>query len=67
MNIAEKRDFIHNHLHQVNEPAIDDIYVKMMSLVKESLLEESEEDIKNNNLVSHKIFKQEVLNWRPVK
>ena len=67
MNVDEKRDFIHSHLHQVKEPVIDDIYVRITSVVKESLIEESEEDIKNNRLISHKSFKQEVLNWRSTK
>ncbi len=67
MNKVEKRDFIHSHLHQVGEPVINEIYDKMLSLLNESLIEESEEDIKNGNLVSHEALKQEVLNWRPTK
>ncbi len=67
MKAVEKRDFIHSHLHQVGEPAINEIYDKMLALLNESLIEESEEDIKNGNLVSHDTLKQEVLNWRPTK
>jgi len=32
MNVVEKRDFIQNHLHQVNEPLINEIYAKIASL-----------------------------------
>ena len=67
MNEVEKRDFIHSHLHQLEEPVINEIYNKMLSLFNESLIEESEEDIKKGNLVSHEALKQEVLNWRPTK
>lgn len=67
MDITEKRDFIHSHLHQVKEPVLNDIYEKMLALFKEAMLEESEEDIKNGNVISHQSLKQEVLNWRPTK
>ena len=67
MNIIEKRDFIHNYLHRVKEPVIDELYEKLKSLLNESLLEESEDDIKNGNLTSHEAFKQEVQSWRDTK
>ncbi len=67
MNITEKRDFIHSHLHQVREPAINEMYNKMLSLLKESMLEESEEDIKKDNLIPHEALKQDVHNWRNTK
>ena len=67
MNEVEKRDFIHSHLHQVGEPVINEIYDKMLSLLNETLIEESEEDIKNGNLISHQALKQEVFNWRHTK
>lgn len=62
MNITEKRDFIHSHLHQVKEPVLNDIYEKILALFKEAMLDESEEDIKNGNVISHQSLKQEVLN-----
>ncbi|MBI9036183.1 MAG: hypothetical protein JEZ03_17115 [Bacteroidales bacterium] len=67
MDIVEKRDFIHSHLHIVREAVIDDIYNKMLALFNESLIEESEEEIKNGNLISQESLKQEILNWRPTK
>ncbi len=35
MNIIEKRDFIHSHLHQLNEEFISELYQKINSFVKE--------------------------------
>jgi len=67
MNTEEKKYFIQNHLDQVEEPVIDDIYQKVLAFVRESLIEESEEDIKNGNVISHQALKKEVLNWRPTK
>lgn len=67
MNVIEKRDFIHNYLHRVKEPVINELYDKMLSLLKESLIEESEDDIKNGNLTTHDDFKQEVQTWRRTK
>lgn len=67
MNVLEKRDFIHSHLHQVKEPVIDDFYNRMVQLFQESMLEESEDDIKNSNLMSHESLKEEVKGWRSIK
>ena len=50
MNVIEKRDFIDNYLHRVKEPVINELYEKMIFLLNESLIEESEDDIKNGNL-----------------
>lgn len=67
MNVVEKRDFILSHLHRVNEPVINEMYNLMLSLLNESLIEESEEDIKNGKLITHEALKQEVQNWRGMK
>ena len=67
MTTVEKRDFIHSHLHRVEEPVINDIYGKMVSFLNESLINESEEDIKNGDLISHESLKKEVLDWRCTK
>lgn len=67
MNVLEKRDFIHSHLHQIKEPAINEMYDKMISFLNESLIEESEEDIRNGNLTTHEAFKMEVQSWRTMK
>ena len=49
------------------ENAFPVIALASVSTICESLIEESEEDIKNGNLISHESLKQEVLNWRPTK
>ncbi len=67
MNVVEKRDFIHSHLHRVNESVINEMYNKMLSLLDEFLIEESEKDIENGNLIAHNSLKQEVHHWRPTK
>ena len=67
MNVVEKRDFIHSHLHKVNEPVIDEMYTKMLSLLNEFLIEESEEDIKNGKVISQEALKKKTQNWRTTK
>lgn len=34
MNILEKRDFIHSHLHIADDGLIDELYLKIQSLIK---------------------------------
>jgi hypothetical protein len=36
MNIIEKRDYIHSHLHQVNDNILDELFEKVASYFKES-------------------------------
>ena len=67
MNLIEKRDFIHSHLHQVNEPMINEIYSKIASLKNEFLIKESEDDIISGNVITHDSLKQEVHSWRKTK
>ncbi len=67
MNLVEKRDYIHSHLHQIKEPAINELYGKLQSYLDDALVEESEEDIKKGNLTPHEDFKQEVKSWRHTK
>lgn len=67
MNTVEKRDFIHRHLHRVKDTVINDIYDKMVSFLHESMINESEEDIKNGDLISHESLKEEVIAWRCTK
>jgi hypothetical protein len=64
MNVVEKRDYIQSHLHLINEPAVNELYNKLVSYMDDALIEESEEDITNGNLTSHEAFKQEVQSWR---
>ena len=67
MDLVEKRDYIHSHLHQVSEPAINELYEKLHSFLDDSLMEESEGDIRDGTLTAHEVFKQEIESWRPTK
>jgi len=67
MKTIEKRDYILNHLNEVKEPALDELYKKMVSFVDESLIEESEDDIRKGNLTSQAEMKQEIQSWRDMK
>jgi hypothetical protein len=67
MNVIEKRDYIHNNLGKIKEPALNELYDRLTVILEESLLEESEEDIRNGNFTSHEVFKQEVQSWRSTK
>lgn len=67
MNVDEKRDYIHNHLSKIKEPDLNELYERIYVILQDSLLEESEEDIRNGKLTSHEAFKQEVQSWRSTK
>lgn len=46
------------------------VHIKILvalSLLEESLIEESEDDIKNGNVTTHNDFKHEVQAWRNMK
>ena len=55
MNTVEKRDFIHSHLHQMDENTINDLYEKLqkVEVLKEKLTTrafKSEDDIQSGNI-----------------
>ncbi len=57
MNIVEKRDFIHSHLHQIDEKTINELYEKLQKgeILKEKLTSralKSEDNIKSGNVFS---------------
>lgn len=67
MNVVEKRDFIHSHLHRATENTIDEFYEK---LHKENVLKvklenralESENDIQSGRIFSKEEIKQRTVN-----
>lgn len=67
MNTTEKREFIHKHLENLESNQVNDLYEKLVLLMKEELIEESEEDIRRGNVITHEALKEEVLNWRNTK
>jgi hypothetical protein len=57
MNLIEKRDFIHSHLHQVDESLINEFYdmLRKEDVLKTKLInraQNSENDIKNGKVFS---------------
>jgi septin family protein len=63
MNLIEKRDYIHNHLHRANEKTIDEFYEKLRKeeLLKaklESRARKSENDIQAGNVFSREEIEQ---------
>lgn len=67
MKTIEKQNYIYSHIHKVNEPALNELYNKVKSFLNQSLVEESEDDIKNGDLTSHADLKKEVQTWRITK
>jgi hypothetical protein len=67
MNVIEKRDFIHSHLHQVDEGVINEFYEKLRKndILKEKLIgraRKSENDIQSGRLFSRAEIEQKTLN-----
>ncbi len=67
MNVVEKRDFIHSHLHRATENTIDEFYEKLR---KENVLKTklenraliSEKDIQSGRIFSKEEIKQRTVN-----
>ncbi len=67
MNVVEKRDFIHSHLHRANEKTINEFYEKLR---KEAILVDklerralkAEEDIKTGRVFSREDIENETSN-----
>ncbi|MCW3808143.1 hypothetical protein [Plebeiibacterium marinum] len=67
MNIVEKRDFIHSHLHRANERTINEFYEKLR---KEEVLQEklesralkSEKNIQLGRVFSREEIEQRISN-----
>ena len=68
MGTIEKRDFIHSHLHEVNESLINDVYEKMISFLdKEGYLTEEQEKELEIRIARHKNGESKSYNWSEVK
>jgi len=67
MNVVEKRDFIHSHLHQVDESLINQFYeiLRKEDVLKAKLTsraEKSENDIRNGKVFSRNEIEQRTNN-----
>ena len=63
MNVVEKRDFIHSHLHEVDESLIDQFYetLRKEEVLKTKLIKRaqiSENDIKDGKVFSRAEIEQ---------
>lgn len=68
MGTIEKRDFIHSHLHEVNERLIDEVYEKMVSFLdKEGYLTKEQEEELNKRVTRHKKGKSKSYSWPEAK
>lgn len=59
MNVVEKRDFIHSHLHKMDEKTINELYEKLLKgeVLKEKLTGralKSEDDIETGNVFNRR-------------
>ncbi len=64
MNVIEKRDFIHSHLHRANEKTINEFYEKLR---KEEILKaklESRAIKSENDIQSGKVFSRAEVEQR---
>ena len=57
MNSIEKREYIHSHLHQLDDSIVDEFYERLRnnSVLKEKLISramKSEEDIESGNTLT---------------
>jgi hypothetical protein len=67
MNVVEKRDFIHSHLHQVDESLINQVYeiLRKEEVLKTKLIsraEKSENDIQAGKVFSRAEIEQKTNN-----
>jgi hypothetical protein len=63
MNVVEKRDFIHSHLHRADERTINEFYEKLRkaNVLKERLesrARKSEDDIRSGRVLSRAEIEQ---------
>ena len=67
MNVVEKRDFIHRHLHRANEKTINELYEKLrreevLKAKLESRAQKSENDIQAGRVFSRQEIEQRIAN-----
>jgi septin family protein len=68
MNVIEKRDFIHSHLHLAKENTINEFYEKLrkedvLKAKMESRARKSENDIQSGKLFSRAEVEQNTANF----
>ena len=59
MNTIEKRDYIHSHLHQIDEKAIDEMFEKLQFFINEKELVIGY-DVRTGHPMTKSEFKKEI-------
>jgi hypothetical protein len=61
MNVIEKRDFIHSHLHQVDEGLIDQFYelLRKEEILKTKLVDRARKS--ENDIIEGRIFSRQEI------
>ena len=64
MNVVEKRDFIHSHLHQVDDNIINQFYetLRKEEVLKEKLISRAEKS--ESDIHAKKVFTREEIEQR---
>lgn len=67
MNVIEKRDFIHSHLHRANESTINEFYEKLhkeevLKIKLERRAQKSENDIQSGKVFSRAEIERRTAN-----
>ena len=67
MNVIEKRDFIHSHLHRANEGTINEFYEKLrneevLKAKLDSRAQKAENDIRLGNVFSREEIEKRTAN-----
>lgn len=64
MNVDEKRDFIHSHLHQVDESLIDQFYETLCKeeVLKSKLINRAQKS--ENDILAEKVFSRAEIEQR---
>lgn len=68
MNTVEKRDYIHNHLYQIDDKHLDEMFKKIKSIVEENLeLTSAQEEELEYRVKRHKNGESKSYSWEDVK
>jgi len=68
MNTIEKRDYIHNYLYRIDDKNIDEMFIKVQTLVESDIMLtlDQEEEIKKR-VLRHKNGESKSYSWSEVK
>jgi putative addiction module component (TIGR02574 family) len=68
MNTIEKRDYIHNYLYRLLDKDIDEVFIRVKSIVeKDVVLTEEQEEELDKRITRHKNGESKSFSWPEVK